>query len=237
MTTCSGRLTDLPLLVLALAMIPPLIVPAVTDLSAAWDRAFLVGDWFIWAVFAVDFGIKLSVAPARLQYIRHHWLEAGMVVLPFLRPLRLVRLVRFSRLAVLLGFNASMLREIASQRGTKVVLAAVLATLVAGALLVYLAEHDEDGANIATFGDAVWWAVTTMTTVGYGDRFPTTPMGRGVAVALMLIGVAALSALTATIAAFLVRERETIQLSDVLLEVQALRRELGDLRQREIESP
>lgn len=231
------RFTELPLLLLALAMGPLLVVPAVTDLSETLDRAFLVADWLIWAAFAVDFGVKLVVAPARLQYVRGHWLEVGMVLLPFLRPLRLARLLRFSRIVVLLGFNVSVAREIASQRGTKVILAAVLGTLVSGSLLVYLAEHNEESANITTFGDAVWWGVATMTTVGYGDTFPTTPMGRGIAVALMLIGIASLSALTATIAAFLVREREEVRLDDILKEMQELKRELIELRRRDANGP
>ena len=225
------RFTDLPLLILALALVPLLIVPAVVTVRPPWDDAILVADWAIWAVFAADFGVKLAVAPRRVEFLRGHWLEGLMVLLPFLRPLRVLRALRLARVAVALGFNVQVIRDILEQRGTKVIVAAVVGTLVIGATLAYLAERGEPGATITSFGDAIWWAAVTMTTVGYGDVYPTTPMGRGVAVALMLFGIAALSALTATVAAFLVREsREETTLADVLAELRALREEVARLR-------
>lgn len=225
------RFTDLPLLILALALVPLLIVPAVVTVRPPWDDAILVADWAIWAVFAADFGVKLAVAPRRVEFLRRHWLEGLMVLLPFLRPLRALRVLRLARVAVALGFNVQVIRDILAQRGTKVIVAAVVGTLVIGATLAYLAERGEPGATITSFGDAIWWAAVTMTTVGYGDVYPTTPMGRGVAVALMLFGIAALSALTATVAAFLVREsREETTLADVLAELRALREEVARLR-------
>ena len=225
------RFTDLPLLILALALVPLLIVPAVVTVRPPWDDAILVADWAIWAVFAADFGVKLAVAPRRVEFLRRHWLEGLMVLLPFLRPLRALRVLRLARVAVALGFNVQVIRGILAQRGTKVIVAAVVGTLVIGATLAYLAERGEPGATITSFGDAIWWAAVTMTTVGYGDVYPTTPMGRGVAVALMLFGIAALSALTATVAAFLVREsREETTLADLLAELRALREEVARLR-------
>ena len=73
-----------------------------------------------------------------------------------------------------------------------------------GALAVLDAERDAPGANITTAGDALWWAATTVTTVGYGDRYPVTTTGRFVAVALMVVGIAVVSALTAVIASWLI---------------------------------
>ncbi|MFN0146623.1 MAG: potassium channel family protein [Dehalococcoidia bacterium] len=223
------RATELPLLMLAVVMVPLLLGPLVFDLSPAVEQSFLVGDWIIWAVFAAVFGIKLAVAPRRVAFLRHNWLEAAMVALPMLRPFRLLRLLRFARLATAMGVNVTLFRTLARQRGTQFVIAALLVMLVAGALFVLLVERGAEGANIHSFGDALWWATTTMTTVGYGDLYPTTPAGRGVAVLLMLFGIAALSALTATIAAFLVREREDIQLADVMNEIRELRAEIRRL--------
>ena len=79
----------------------------------------------------------------------------------------------------------------------------------AAALAVYIAER-ESGGSIASFSDAVWWAVTTITTVGYGDTYPTTPTGRGIAVLLMLAGISLFGLLTARIAAFFVEEEATV---------------------------
>lgn len=222
--------TDLPLLVLAVALIPLLAGPLFFEVSGSLESAFLAADWLIWAAFAVDFGAKLVVAPRRLAYARSHWLEAAMVFLPFLRPFRALRLLRFARLLTVAGFNVSIIRELASKRGTKFIVAAVLTILVAGAGLTLLAERSEDGSNIRTFGDALWWSVTTMTTVGYGDLYPTTAAGRGIATALMLFGIASLSVLTASIAALLVREREDVTLQDIMSKLDSLERELAALR-------
>ncbi len=215
--------TEIPLLILALALVPLLFAPLLFHLSDAVETSFLVADWFIWAAFAVAFGLKLAVAPNRARYLRANWLEVAMVLLPLLRPFRLLRLLRFARLATAVGYNETLVRRIASEKGTQFTLAAVLTILVTGATMVLLVERDADDANIHTFGDSLWWAATTMTTVGYGDLYPTTPAGRGVAVALMLFGIAALSVLTATIAAFLVRDREDAQIADVMRELERLR--------------
>jgi voltage-gated potassium channel len=234
------RATDVPLLILALAMIPLLVVPMVADLPESTERTFLAADWFIWAVFAADFGVKLSVAPRRLEYVRSHSLEAAMVVLPFLRPLRLARFLRLTRIAVALGVNVDILRDLASQRGTKLIVAAVFLCVVLGAVGAFLAERNAEGSNIASFEDALWWAVTTMTTVGYGDRFPTTPEGRAVGVVLMFFGIASLGALTAVIAATLVRDHATAderpKLDHLLEEIRALRAEVAELRERDTSS-
>lgn len=221
--------TDLPLLLLAVAMIPLLLGPLFFHPSAHVDTVLLTCDWIIWAVFAVDYGVKVAVAPRRLNFIRTHLLEASIVVLPFLRPLRAVRLLRVLRIAragAAVGLNVSLLRRLGEQRGLHLTVAAVVMTATLGAFLVLVAERDSSASNIKNFGDALWWAATTMTTVGYGDRFPTTPLGRGVAVALMLVGIAALSTLTATIAALLVQERESqkqVTLSDLAEEIRQLR--------------
>jgi voltage-gated potassium channel len=228
------RATEVPLLVLALVMVPLLLGPVVFNLRADVEDVFLAMDWLIWAGFAADFGVKLAVAPRRLEYVQTHPLEAGMVLFPFLRPLRLARLIRFARIATALGLNVAILQRMAAERGTRLVVGAVLCFLVVGAGGVLLAERGEPDANITNFGDALWWAATTMTTVGYGDRFPTTAEGRGIAVVLMLFGIAALSALTAVVAAMLVREHnaedEEPRLSELLEELRELRREVAEMK-------
>ena len=73
------------------------------------------------------------------------------------------------------------------------------------------AERNSPDANIKTFGDGLWWAATTVTTVGYGDRFPTTPLGRLIAVVLMLVGIALLGVITATIATWFVGRLQVVE--------------------------
>lgn len=79
-------------------------------------------------------------------------------------------------------------------------------TLVAAALVLNF-ERDTPNSNIHSYPDALWWAVTTITTVGYGDRFPSSPAGRGVVVVLMVAGIAMFGIVTASIAAYFVEQR------------------------------
>jgi voltage-gated potassium channel len=107
---------------------------------------------------------------------------------------------------------------------------------------MYEAERGASDGNITTLGDALWWAITTVTTVGYGDRYPTTALGRMIAVGLMLVGIALLGVVTATIAAWFVgRLREVEETSeqadatmqDVLAELREVRSRLDTLTARE----
>ena len=220
------RATEFPMLALALLMVPLLILPFVTDLSAQVHRWFLIGDWVIWGAFTLEFAAKLLVAPQRLAYVRAHPLEAAMVVVPFLRPLRLLRLLAFLRLAVVLGLNTRLIRSFFLRRGTGFVFACLLVAVVGGGTLVFIAENNHASGQITSLGDSYWWALVTMTTVGYGDYAPVTPLGRGVAGFLMIFGIAALSITTASIATLMTRQPQTPARSSSLRELRIRQRQL-----------
>lgn len=143
-----------------------------------------------WAVFALDFAVRWRHSGKGLSFVRHHWLDAVVTMLPLLRPLQVVRTydaVRRRHEEPRLSLHA----RVATYAGMS-------ATLLgfAAALAVYQVERGQPHATILTFGDSVWWACSTLATVGYGDVVPVTPLGRLVAVALMGCGVALLGAIT-----------------------------------------
>ena len=116
--------------------------------------------------------------------VLHHIPDLLVIALPFLRPLRLLRLVALLRI---------MNRSAAGSLRGKVAIYAtggVLLLVFIASLAVLDAERGKPGSNIENIGDALWWALTTVTTVGYGDQFPVTDQGRMVAAALMLCGIA-----------------------------------------------
>jgi len=182
--------------------------------------------WATWALFAADYLVRLRLADDRLRYLRRSWFDLLVIVLPVLRPLRLLRLVTF--LSLINRKASSSLRG----RVSTYVIVGTLFVAVVGALAVVDAERGTEGANILTIGDAFWWAATTMTTVGYGDRYPVTPVGRAVAIGLMVCGIAILGTVTATLASWIVeRVDEVNDESDaILVEVRALRAEVAELR-------
>jgi voltage-gated potassium channel len=121
------------------------------------------------------------------------------VLLPFLRPLRLLRVISFGSLVIQ---KVAVGRQFAIT--LKVFLASILLAYI-GAVQITITERGVEGSNIKNFGDGLWWAVTTVTTVGYGDRFPTTSTGRALAVCLMLVGISLMGVITASVAAWFVK--------------------------------
>jgi voltage-gated potassium channel len=233
-----ARTVDGPLTVVAGAMIPLLVVPLLVELSQGAERAFVAADYLIWAVFAVDYVTRVVLAPDRWRFIRTHPFDLLIVLVPFLRPLRVVRsaralrLLRLARLTGFLGRGIQSIRAILGKRGLNYVLLVVVALVfVAGALMREF-EHGVEGSNIASFPDALWWAATTITTVGYGDRFPVTSAGRGVAVVLMIVGIALLGIVTASIAAFFVEQEQKPEQADLVAELRAIRERLEALERR-----
>ena len=214
------RLTELPLLLLSFVMIPVLLGPLLWDLSETEDFVFHTLDAYIWALFAVDLAAKLAVAPNRLQYARRHWLEVIVVLVPFIRPLRLVRLFIFGSRAFV---RARRLVNV------DFLLVYAIGMVIIAATVVTSAEKGKD--TIVSFPDALWWSFVTVTTVGYGDMTPVTVAGRAVAVVLMLGGIGLFGGLTANLASVILKSEDRVEtdVQTLLEEVRSLRSQVGGL--------
>jgi voltage-gated potassium channel len=227
--------TRRPLLGLALLFAAAYAVPVLDPgLPDALHRACRTATWAVWAVFAADYAVRLRLADDRWRFVRTHLLDLCAVLLPLIRPLRLLQLVSALLLTGRLATAAAQVRL------TTYVAGSVLVLWLFGALAVLEVERGKPGANIHTLGDAVWWAFTTMTTVGYGDLAPTTSLGRLLAIGLMISGIALLGLVTANIAAWFIsqveresehEEQQTAALRELTREVASLRAEVTALRQ------
>ena len=179
-----------------------------------------------WTVFLTDYIINLVLAPSRWRWFYTHLLDLAIVVLPMLRPLRLLRLVT---ILAILNRTAG-----AAFRGRVIIYAVAGSTLlvyVAG-LTVLDAERGGTG-SIQTIGEAIWWAFVTITTVGYGDYFPVTPTGQLVAVGVMVGGIALIGVVTATLASWIVErveQKEAATDAATRAHVEALTAEIASLR-------
>ena len=191
--------TDWPLMVAAMIFLAAYAVPILAPTLPAW----LLGlchwlIWITWGIFVVDIVVRLALVDERLRYLVRHWYDVLVVALPLLRPLRLLRLIPL--LSVLNRTAKIRLRE-----RVAIYLAGGASLLVfCAATAVLDAERSSPNANITDFGDAIWWAGSTMATVGYGDRYPVTGIGRLVGFGLMVGGVAVLGTVIAILTSWLV---------------------------------
>jgi voltage-gated potassium channel len=172
-----------PLIVAAVLTIPVTILQLLPP-PDPWRTVADVLNWMIWLAFFAELVVMLAVVPSKRGWLRGHPLEVAIVVLtpPILasvvqsaRVLRLLRLLRFLRLAPLVRvlFSAEGLRYAA--------LLTFLTALTGGAAFASVEN--------TSVGNGIYWAITTMTTVGYGDITPKTPEGKAIAISIMLVGI------------------------------------------------
>src|SRR5262245_30234871 len=220
------------MLVLCLYALALLAVQTLVHLDPQAREVLEYTDVLVCVAFMGDFAWSLSKAPDRVRYlVTWGWID-------FLSSIPSVDVVRWGRAArvlrvfrVLRGLRAAhalstlILRRRAEQTFLAVTLVALL--VVTFCSIAVLHFETDPASNIKTADDAIWWAITTMTTVGYGDRFPVTTEGRFVAVLLMASGVGLFGTLSGLLAAWLIGPSKEVEKS----EIAELRREIGALRE------
>ena len=166
-----------------------------------------------------------AVAPEVLHPQSHRLGGSGAAHAPALRALRLLRLLNLSRVGVVLANALRPSREIFTRRGLHFVLLAVLGIVFMCSAVELGFEQHAPGSTIHDFGDARWWSIVTVATVGYGEQYPVSPGGRGVAAVLMLVGIRLIGVLTATVASYFVAdnaEPDKAELNERLDRIEAL---------------
>lgn len=208
-----------PLIVASIAFIVAYSWQVIADLQGPAYLAARIVIAATWVIFVVDYIVQLVQAKPRGLWFRKHLFALAVVLLPPLKPLRLLR-------AFTLVGNARTSVGAAIRSRLAIYGAGTAAILIWIASLAELeVERNAPGANIQSFGDAVWWAFVTISTVGYGDYFPVTVLGRLVAVGLMCGGVAVVGVATATLASWVI-ERASRGRDD---EEPATRKQMRDL--------
>ncbi len=231
-------------------LVLPVIAIEMRATDPAWLRTAVVANWAIWLVFPFDAAANLFVVgPAWLRQ-RSAWLNVAIIVASFpvlpelmastrmlrlarlgrlgrvAQSARLVRVLRMSRLLVIIPRAFVGLRRILDPAAFPFVAAAVGLVVIAGGVALYLSEGAIEGYS---FADSLWWAVTTVTTVGYGDVVPHTPGGRVVAVFVMMVGIAFTSLLTAQVAAHLASHRQADANADIRADLETLAAKIDQL--------
>jgi voltage-gated potassium channel len=235
----SGRVVhrfEWVVLVAALAIIPVLVIEADAD-SAGWHTFATVANWIIWAVFFAELVFVLIVAPRKMAALRAHWLDVVVVVmtvplfgkfLSSLRLIRLARLLRLLRLTAILTRAVQIERRLTSGDALRfAALITVMVVVVSGS-----AQAVIDSGDFTSIWEGIWWAVVTVTTVGYGDVYPKTVGGRIVAIVVMFVGIGFLSVLTAAVASRFVKSERGDEYDEMMSSLGRIEAELADLRQQ-----
>ena len=212
------RALEWPMAILALAVIPALLL----DDGNATPRTHAIAsalNWIIWLAFCGEFAAKLALAPERGRFVRRSWFDLLIIVVspPFgvpqsmqgVRAARVLRVLRLVRALAFLSIGIKTSRRALKHRKFHYVLVLTAGVMVLGATGLFVAERGQN-ESLTSFWDALWWAISTTTTVGYGDIYPMTGEGRLIAVLLMLTGIGVIGVFTATIASlFMIEDDES----------------------------
>ena len=238
-TSFKGPGYELFILLTSLLSIANIAIVLLMPGSVVRDVALLI-DALLVPVFLFDFAYRLLTAPSRAGYLLRDWGWADMVaILPMLRVFRVFRIRSVVRLAREYG-GREVVRELVVGRASAVFFLTLFMVVVVvefAGIGVFYAERNASGATIHNAGDAVWWGLVTITTVGYGDEYPVTAAGRIVGAFLLFAGIALFSVLTGFIAnAFLAprkpARRPVQDATTVETELDALRGLLADQEER-----
>ncbi len=191
--------TEWPLAVVAFVFLIIYSVHVLIHPRGDEARIVWIASWIVWGLFVIDYFVRLSLAADRRQWFLAHLVDLAIVVLPLMRPLRMLRLV------VLIGALQKAVGNAVRGRILIYTISAVVLMIYVASLAILDTERDIPGARITSFGDAVWWAISTVTTIGYGDLYPITVTGRLIAVLLMIGGISLIGVVTASLASWIVQ--------------------------------
>ena len=225
---------DYLIIVLSITSLGMLFVLLSKDLPSEIQKLIEVFDLMICGIFFVDFLLRLFMAPSKKHYLKWGWIDliSSLPMIDQLRVGRLFRVVRLVRAMKGAWIGTKKLDRRLQDPFISVALIAFICVIF-GAISVLYLESGAPGGNIKSARDAIWWALVTVTTVGYGDFTPVTNEGRFLAVILMSAGIGIFGVFSVQCTQYLLREREKSEdevLSGLREELKLLRTEVGELR-------
>lgn len=193
-------------------------------------------DNVICGIFLLDFLIGFWTARSKFQFLKWGWIDlvSSIPVIDVFRAGRIVRVIRILRILRGVRLARILARYLRKNRADGTILAVIFVSilLLVSSSVAILQVEKVEGANIQTASDALWWSIVTMTTVGYGDKFPITTFGRIIAGVLMVCGVGLFGTLSASITSWIlnpVEERQEIDLDAIHQDIEAIHRRLDQV--------
>ena len=205
-------LFNIIILILSFYIILSLIVTTFFVLSKEIEILLNYVDNFICIIFLVDFGIRFKNANNKLVFMKWGWIDlvASIPFLDIFRAGRLLRLIRLLRIFRALKSTKSIFEYInRNKKQSALTSVALLSFVVVIFSSIAILEFETDvNSNIKTAEDAIWWSYVTITTVGYGDKFPITTEGRIIGAILMTTGVGIFGTFTALVSSWFIQNKD-----------------------------
>lgn len=232
-------LWQIVILILCIYVLAALAIQTIFEIPEPTVQLLNDIDFLVCLLFLADFIYQLATAKSKRAYLKWGWIDlvSSIPNVQFLRWARFARVVRILRLLRAVRSTKQLVSFLFHNRsqGTFTSVALIcFVLLVFGAVSILNCETGPE-SNIRTPSDALWWAFATITTVGYGDCYPKTSLGRIVAAILMTAGVGLFGTFTAYVASFFIEheQQETeSEIRDVLKEIRELRKEIEEISSR-----
>jgi voltage-gated potassium channel len=228
------------ILVLSIYVLAALFIQAAFQLSPETTLLIERIDFVICLVFISDFFVRLYKAESKLSFLKWGWIDfvSSIPMFDVLRWGRLARVIRILRILRAFRSTKILLSYLFRNRakGTFATVALISLVIVLFSSIAILNLENAPESNIKTSSDAVWWAFVTITTVGYGDKFPVTHEGRIIAATLMTAGVGLFGTFTAYVASYFLdaeREKEQSEIQALINEVKLLRAQIEVIGEKE----
>lgn len=206
---------EVPMLIVTIALIVTLVIPFVLPLSPWWIGFFATLNLAIWFSFYIELFTKIYVAKNKWQSVQRNWLLIVIAISPLFLPFRFVRISRLVSLVRILGLQRQVARLKRQVRdfiyNVEYIFFSIIVFVFVAAFVMWQVELRFDG-TITSLPDALWWAVITITTIGYGDQVPTSQEGKMVGAVVGLLGTVLFMVFIARITAFFVHSKDVEEL-------------------------
>jgi len=199
-------------ILLSVYVLVVLVVDTVVKLPTETARLLTFIDDIICVFFLFEFCLRFYQARSKWGFMKWGWIDliSSIPALPFLRAGRALRLVRLLRIMRAFRSTKHLIRYVFESRvkGTFTVVSIIAGLMILFSSIAILQVEDQPNSNIKSAEDALWWSYVTITTVGYGDKYPVTTEGRLIAAVLMTVGVGLFGTFTGFLASWFVAERK-----------------------------
>lgn len=210
---------ELPMIIVTLLLVFTLAAPLLVPMPDTWQRVFAFLNLAIWCTFYIELFVKFYVAKSKSAALKRNWSLVLIAIAPLFLSLRLMRVSRLVRLVRFLRLQKSVerlhkgLRELIYN--IEYILITIVIFIFCAGFLMWQVEYRFDG-SIVSFADSLWWAVITITTIGYGDVIPSSPQGKIVGAIVSLLGTILFMVFVARVTTMFVQDKEISELKRVI---------------------